>query len=147
MSLPLRVRDYMTKDVLTVTPQTEITQAVQLMIDRDISGVLVVDASGALVGIVTERDCIAVAAAAGYYDDWGGPVEDFMSASVETVAPDDNLADVATRMTSSPHRRFPVMDAGRLVGLISRRDVLRAMGSGSWFAKADRTTRDRGDRP
>jgi CBS domain-containing protein len=137
MNVPLRVRDYMTTKILTVTPQTEITQVVQLMIDRDISGVLVVDARGVLIGIVTERDCIGVAAAAGYYDDWGGPVGDFMSTAVETVAPDDNLADIATRMTSSPHRRFPVIEQGRLVGLISRRDVLRAMGSGSWFTKAD----------
>jgi CBS domain-containing protein len=137
MNIPLRVRDYMTTDLLTVTPQTEITQVVRLMIDRDVSGVLVVDASGKLIGVVTERDCIAVAAAAGYYDDWGGPVEDFMSTAVETVAPDDNLADIATRMTSSPYRRFPVVEQGRLVGLISRREVLRAMGSGSWFAKTD----------
>jgi CBS domain-containing protein len=136
MNVPLRVRDYMTTDVLTVTPRTEITQVVHLMIDRGVSGVLVVDTGGTLVGLVTERDCIAVAAAAGYYDDWGGPVEDFMSTALQTVAPDDNLADVATRMTASPHRRFPVVEHGRLVGLISRRDVLRAMGSGSWFTKS-----------
>jgi CBS domain-containing protein len=139
MNMPLRVRDHMTTDVLTVTPQTEITQVVRMMIDRDVSGVVVVDSNGKVVGIVTERDCIAVAAAAGYYDDWGGPVEDFMSKTVQTVAPDEILADVATRMTSSPHRRFPVVEQGRLVGLISRRDVLRAMGSGSWFTKSDKT--------
>ena len=138
MSVPLRVRDYMTSDVITVGPQVEVTQVVRLLIDRDVSGVLVVDAAGMLVGVVTERDCIRVAAAAGYYDEPGGPVADFMSAPVETVGPDDNLVDVAVRMAASRYRRFPVVVDGRLVGLIGRRDVLRALGSGSWFVRESR---------
>ena len=133
MNVPLRVRDYMTAKVLAVPPHTEIMQVVQLMIEKDVSGVLVVDADGGLMGVVTERDCISVAASAGYYDEWGGPVSEFMSVPVQTVAPDDNLIDVAVRMAASPHRRFPVVADGQLVGLISRRDVLRALGSGSWF--------------
>jgi len=131
------VRDYMTRDLVVVGPRTEITQVVRMLIDHDISGVLVVDAAGTLVGILTERDCLAVASAAGYFDQWGGPAENYMSAPVETVAPDDNLVDVAVRMTDSPHRRFPVLEEGRLVGLLSRRDVLRALGDGSWFVKHD----------
>ena len=133
MNVPLRVRDYMTAKVLAVPPNTEIMQVVQLMIEKDVSGVLVVDADGGLMGVVTERDCISVAASAGYYDEWGGPVSEFMSVPVQTVAPDDNLIDVAVRMAASPYRRFPVVADGQLVGLISRRDVLRALGSGSWF--------------
>jgi CBS domain-containing protein len=135
MNVPLLVRDFMTTELVTVPPQTEITQVVQTLIGEDISGVLVVEESGALAGILTERDCISVASSAGYYDEWGGPVSNFMTTAVETAAPEDNLVDVAVRMTSSPHRRFPVIDEGRVVGLISRRDVLRALGSGSWFAK------------
>jgi CBS domain-containing protein len=137
MSIPLRVRDFMTTELVTVPPQTEITQVVQTLIAEDISGVLVVDESGGLAGILTERDCIAVASSAGYYDEWGGPVSNFMTTAVETAAPDDNLVDIAVKMTSSPHRRFPVIEDDRLVGLISRRDVLRALGSGSWFTKKD----------
>lgn len=133
MKVPLRVRDYMTSEVLAVPPHTEIMQVVQLMIEKDVSGLLVVDADGRLMGVVTERDCISVAVSAGYHDEWGGPVSEFMSAPVQTVGPDDNLIDVAVRMAASPHRRFPVVADGRLVGLLSRRDVLRALGSGSWF--------------
>jgi CBS domain-containing protein len=133
MTIPLRVRDYMTTDLLTVAPDTEITHVVRLLIDRDVSGALVVDATGALLGILTERDCIAAASAAGYYDVWGGPARDYMSSPVETAGPDDNLADIAARMTDSPYRRFPVLEKDRLIGLISRRDVLKAVGSGSWF--------------
>ncbi len=135
MSVSLRVRDYMTTDLVTVGPQIDITQVVQMLIANDISGVLVVSDSGELVGILTERDCIATASSAGYYDELGGPASSFMSAPVETVGPDENLVDVAIRMTDSPYRRFPVLDDGKLVGLISRRDVLRALGNGSWFTK------------
>lgn len=135
MSVALRVRDYMTTDLVTVGPQTDITHVVQILFDNDISGVLVVNDADELVGILTERDCIATASSAGYYDELGGPASAFMSTPVETVAPDENLVDVAIRMTNSIYRRFPVLDDGKLVGLISRRDVLRALGSGSWFAK------------
>jgi CBS domain-containing protein len=134
-TVPLRARDYMTRDLVTVKPDTEITQAVSLMIERDVSGVLVVDDANSLLGILTERDCLAIASTAGYYDEWGGPVADFMSAPVETALAAENLIDIAVRMTNSPYRRYPVMEEGVLVGLISRRDVMRALGSGSWFTK------------
>jgi CBS domain-containing protein len=130
--IPLRVGDYMTSDPLTVSPDTEVNKVVRLLIDNDVSGVVVTDAGGAVVGVVTERDCIAVASAAGYFGQWGGPVSKYMSAPVETVATDDNLVDVAARMAGSRYRRFPVVDQGRLVGLLSRRDVLRAIDNGSW---------------
>ena len=130
--IPLRVRDYMTQDLVTIPPDTEIAQAVHLLIEHDVSGLLVTDGAGGISGVFTERDCIAVAVEAGYYEQWGGPVTNFMSTPVETVAPDDNLIDVATRMATSPHRRFPVVDGGELVGLLSRRDVLRAIEQGSW---------------
>lgn len=135
MNVSLRVRDYMTTELVTVSPQTDITQVVQLLIANDISGVLVVSDTEELVGILTERDCIATASSAGYYDELGGPASAFMSTPVETVAPDENLVDVAVRMTASPYRRFPVLEDRKLVGLISRRDVLRALGDGSWFPK------------
>lgn len=128
----LSVSDYMSRNVITVLPQTEITQVVRMLIEHDISGLIVVNDLGAVVGMVTERDCIAVASAAGYYEEWGGPVERYMATPVETVAPDDGLIDVAARMAASRHRRFPVLEDGRLVGLLTRRDVLRAIEDGSW---------------
>ena len=130
--IPLRVRDYMTRDVITISADTEIAHAVHLLIEHDISGLLVGDGAGGVAGVFTERDCIAAAAQAGYYEQWGGPIADVMSTPVECVAPDDNLIDVATRMAASPHRRFPVVDGGQLVGLLSRRDVMRAIEQGSW---------------
>jgi CBS domain-containing protein len=125
----------MTTDLVTAKPDSELTRVVRTLIDKDISGLLVVDENGKLVGILTERDCLAAATTAGYFDEWGGPVADYMSSPVETVSSGENLIDVAIRMTQSSYRRFPVVDDDRLVGLISRRDVFRALGSGSWFVR------------
>lgn len=133
MNMPLRIRDHMVTDVITVTPDDEIMRVINLLIEHDISGVLVTDASGKLAGIVTERDCIAVASQSGYFDELGGPVRDYMSASVETVGPQDSLMDVAERMADSRYRRFPVVENGQLIGLIARRDVLKVLARGEWF--------------
>ena len=94
-AIPIAVRDYMSTSPVTVTPGTEITQVVHVLIERDISGVIVIDSANAVVGVVTERDCIAAASSADYYGEWGGPVEKFMSSPVECVNPHENLVDVA----------------------------------------------------
>jgi CBS domain-containing protein len=133
MNVPLRVRDYMVTSLVTVSPDTEIMRVIGSLIEHDISGVLVVDADGTLAGIVTERDCIAVASQSGYFDEHGGPVSEFMTTPVETVGPDDSLMDVAVRMATSSHRRFPVVDKGKLIGLIGRRDVLKVLAASGWF--------------
>jgi CBS domain-containing protein len=130
MNLSLKVRDYMTRDVVTVPPNAEITRVVRLLVAKDISGVVVVGPDRAVVGIVTERDCIHTMTNSGYFDQMGGPVSGFMSAPVETVRPEDNVIDVAERLIRSRYRRFPVVQEGRLVGIIARRDVLGALGNG-----------------
>jgi len=135
MNMANRIRDHMATELVTVTPDTEIMRAVHLLVQHDISGMPVVEANARLVGILTERNCIDVALQAGYFDESGGCVADFMSSPVETVDPDDSLMDVADRFRQSSFRRFPVVEDGRLIGLISRRDVLTALRSGAWFSK------------
>ena len=134
-SVPLEVRDYMTANVVTVSPQDEIAVAMKLMIEHDVSGLVVVDSGDHVVGVITERDGIAAATSAGYFEEWGGPVSEYMSSPVDCVAPGENLIDVATRMIESKYRRFPVVESGRLVGVLMRRDVLRALDNGSWFRR------------
>jgi CBS domain-containing protein len=129
----LRVQDYMTRQPFTVRPGDEIMHVVYELAQRDISGVVVVDDDGAVVGILTERDCMRMAVAAGYHDQLGGTVAEFMTTAVHTVAPHDSILDLAELFGRSPFRRCPVVDDGRLVGLICRRDVLRALAEGAWF--------------
>jgi CBS domain-containing protein len=135
MNAANRIRDHMATELVTVTPDTEIMRAVHLLVQHDISGMPVIEVNGRLVGILTERNCIDVALQAGYFDESGGRVADYMSSPVETVGPDDSLMDVADRFRQSSFRRFPVVEDGRLIGLISRRDVLTALRSGAWFSK------------
>jgi len=131
---PQRVREFMATDVMTVTPDTDIMRAVHLLVAKDVSGVPVVDADGRVLGILTERDCIDVALQAGYHDDPGGNVERYMTTPVRTVTPDSSLMDLAEVFASSSFRRCPVVEGDRLVGMIGRRDVLRALAGGSWFS-------------
>ena len=135
MNRALRVRDFMTTELHTVQPDAEIMDAVQRLVDLNVSSLLVVDAAGTLLGILTERDCIDVALQAGYFDEAGGAVRNFMKAPALTVAPDTSMMDLALTFARSPLRRFPVLDGDRLVGLVSRRHVLRALVSGAWFAR------------
>lgn len=130
-----RVRNYMTTDVHTIGPHEEIMRAVYLLVSEDISGLPVVNAEGALVGILTERDCIVVSLQAGYFDELGGTVEQYMSSPVTTVTPEMPLMDLAELFAQSAFRRCPVIEAGVLVGIICRRDVLRALSGGSWFKR------------
>jgi CBS domain-containing protein len=144
MIRPLRVRDFMTTALHTVTPDTEIMDAVQKLVEKNISGLLVLERDGRLAGILTERDCIRVALSAGYFDEGGGRVRDFMTKDVQTFDADTSLMDLADTFARERFRRFPVMDDGQLVGVIARRDVLKALTSGTWFsapAPSERTYR------
>ena len=134
MNVSLRVRDYMATSVVTVDPGVDIMELVHTLVAHDISGAVVVDRDGNLAGIVTERDCIAAAVQAGYFDEFAGTVADFMTRDVETIGPNENLMDVAARMARATHRRYPVIDGGRVIGVLGRRDVLRALRRGTWFA-------------
>jgi CBS domain-containing protein len=132
---PLRVRDFMTADPLTVRAEDPIMAAVKLLVEHDISGVIVVDDDAAPVGILTERDCIRTALQAGYFDESAGTVGHYMTRQLHAVRPDDNLVDVAELFADSPFRRCPVVTEGRLVGIIFRRDVLRALTESAWFGQ------------
>ena len=125
----VRVRDHMTRKLVLLDPDQEISRAAHTLIRHDISGAPVVDRGGRLVGMLTERDCIAVAVQAGYYDTPAGLVRDYMTPDPQWVGPDDNIFELAKRFIGGKYRRYPVVEDGRVVGLISRRDVMRALGA------------------
>ena len=120
-------RDYMTRDVVAVTPDMDLGRAVFVLINGSISGAPVIDVAGHVVGILTEKDCFRVIFEAGYHNGLCGPVSDYMSKGVETIDADSSILEVLERFLRSRYRRFPVVSSGRLVGVISRRDALRAL--------------------
>ena len=121
------VKDYMTKTLVTFKRDTNILDAIHTLVEHRIAGAPVVDDAGNLIGMLSELDCLKVALQAGYYGEYGGPVADYMSGDVMTVNAEMSIVDLAQRFLDSRYRRFPVTDSNRLVGQISRRDVLRAL--------------------
>ena len=122
-----QARQYMSKSLLTLRPDMDVIQAVHLLVEHKISGAPVLDDHGNIVGMLTERDCMEVVLKASYHGELGGQVEQYMSRVVRTVDVDSSLLDLAQMFVNSPYRRYPVMDGNRLVGIISRRDMLRAV--------------------
>lgn len=120
-----KARDYMTGEVVVVTPEMDLIRAALVLLDRSISGAPVVDAAGRVVGILTEKDCFRVVFEARYHNDLCGPVSDYMTTTVETLDADTSMIEVLERFLRSRYRRFPVTSGGQLVGIISRRDALR----------------------
>ena len=125
------IRTYMTRELITLTPEMEINRAMNLLIDNRISGAPVLDANANLVGMLSQKDCLKAALHASYYREWGDTVADYMSDRPESLDADLDLVEAAEAFLASSFRRFPVMSEGRLVGQISRSDLLRAL-SGNW---------------
>lgn len=123
----IAIAGFMATDLITLSPGMEINRAMSILLDNKISGAPVVDARGDLVGILSKKDCLKAALHASYHQDIGGVVADYMSAPVETLDANLDIVEAAERFIASTFRRFPVMREGRLVGQISRADLLRAL--------------------
>lgn len=113
--------DVMTDDVLTVEPDATIADAASAMMDITVGSACVVDAEGALTGIITERDVLRAAASG--RDLNGETVRDWMTADPIAVGPDEPPSQVATTMRERGFRHVPVVDGGELVGIVSMRDL------------------------
>ena len=117
--------DVMTKDVVTCTPQTTITEVAQLMKNEDIGPVLIVDNndSKTLVGIITDRDIVLKVIADGQ-DARTTRVEAAMSKKLVTCRPDDNVDTAMKSMAQFQLRRIPVVGENmKLLGIISQADL------------------------
>ena len=122
------VKDYMTGKLVTFHPETDVLDAIQELVRHGIAGAPVIDDQGNLVGMLSELDCMKIALHAGYHGEWGGPVAEYMTTDTETVEADMSIIDLAQQFLETTYRRYPVVKDHRLIGQISRRDVLRALG-------------------
>jgi|ERR1700693_4782427 len=148
----MRAMDVMTTDVISVGPDTTVQALATLLAERGISGAPVVDSGGHLVGIVSEGDLLhraeigtaqrhrerrrswwldhyASDLARDYIKSHGRTVKDIMTRDVETVTEDTDLGDVAALLEAKRIKRVPVMRDGKIVGIISRANLVRALGS------------------
>jgi citrate synthase len=116
------VADVMTKDVLTASAVEPLAQASARMIARKVGSVVVTDGA-APVGILTERDLVRAAAAGA--DLSNAVVSDWMTAKADTVSSDEDVQNAFDSLNTHGYRHFPVVDDGRLVGVVSIRDMLK----------------------
>lgn len=113
-------------EVATSGEDTRVASAAQLMTERGVGSLVVLGRGGKIAGIVTERDILRRFARHGAQ--LGGmQLAEIMSTPVETVQPDALIEDVLQRMTLKRFRHLPVVDRGRLVGIVSIGDLVKAM--------------------
>lgn len=112
-------KDIMTKEVITIKAYARIYELTKLLADHHISGVPVCDESGKVVGMVTEADLIGLKN--------GTQVKDIMTREVISVSVDTPIEEVAAILHDKKIKRVPVYEQGRLVGIISRADIVAAM--------------------
>lgn len=124
--LPL-VRDHMDKIVHTLDPETEILDAVRFLLEHRVTGAPVVDAENQLLGMLGEKDCMRLISEGVNGDLPDGTVRNYMRTNIRTIAPDMDIYYIAGLFLQDTLRRFPVVEDGKLVGAITRFDLLRAM--------------------
>ncbi len=146
----LTAKDIMTKDVITAKPDTSVEELSKVLMKKEISGVPVVDDSGSLYGIVTENDLISrnkrlhiptvvsFLDAAIYLESskkfeqevkrvTATKVKDICVRKVVTITEETSVADIATLMSERKVYLLPVMKAGKIVGIVGKRDVVKAV--------------------
>lgn len=146
--LGLSARDIMTREVITVRKGASIEEALRLMADKDVSGLIVVDPDGQLEGIITEKDVLLKGQAPvetpklGLYGPWMLPdeviaemyrrsrsttVEQAMTRQVVAYAEDSAVTDIARAMMEHNINRVPIVADKKVIGIVSRGDIVKAM--------------------
>jgi CBS domain-containing protein len=149
----MKVRDVMTTAVTTLRSDTPIQAAAATLVSHGHTAAPVVDSAGALVGVVSEADLVRGRIMP---EGWQVEVEPeavvaaVMSHGVIGATPEDDLADIVARMLDEHLRAMPVLDEGRIVGIVTRRDVLRLvahrqlLSEQAWTARTAMASNDRG---
>ena len=119
----------MLRHPVVVQPDTELFEAIHLILVNRISGVAVVDERRRLLGMLSELDCLGGILTGTYHQIVGGKVRDYMiSDDLDTVSPDDDIMVLAQDMLKKGRRRLPVVDAeGIMLGMVTCRALLKAM--------------------
>lgn len=118
----LKAQDIMTKDVISVRQDTPVEEALELLLAHKITGVPVVEEDMTLVGIVTEKDLLRLFY--GLQSAKGKMVEDFMTQPAVHFEENENLEEICKCLLDVTFRRVPVTEKGKVVGIVSRPDVL-----------------------
>jgi len=118
----LKISAVMNRDVITILPDASLRQAIDLLVEKGITGLPVVDSEGVLLGIITEKDIIE-------YKTHGNvetaKVRDAMNINVQTLPPSAPLKELVSIFSQRGFRRVPIVEDGRVVGIVSRKDIIK----------------------
>ncbi len=136
------VKDYMQANVQAIKADASVREVVEHLLKWNITGAPVVDASMAVVGFVSEQDCIKEMLNSAFYAEDSALVTSIMRCDVLSVTPETSILEIAETMLGNKPKNYPVIEHGRLVGLINRRHILQALKqhSGSYFSPARERT-------
>ncbi len=115
----------MSKQVLTVTMSTPIYDAMNLLVENKVSGLPVVDDDNNLVGLITEKDILRFLLNKDVTTDQY--VSDYVNRNVSTFGPKDSIIVICEFFINNPFRRVPIVDNGKIVGIVARRDIISVM--------------------
>ncbi|HYT57292.1 MAG TPA: CBS domain-containing protein [Verrucomicrobiae bacterium] len=118
-------RDIMTKDIITVSPKTTVRNLALILIKNRISGAPVAGKNGKIVGVVSEADIVTKK---------GKDVKSIMSKKVISVMEETTVEEIAQLMTTHVVKRLPVMNGEKIVGIVSRADIVSAIALGTHVA-------------
>ena len=121
------VQEYMARNIVSFSPSMDVYEAVDMLIKNRVSGAPVVDSDGRVVGVLSEKECLKLLNDSVYHSMPMGSVADYMATEFETISPEDDIFKAAHSLHDKTRRRMPVVRDGRLVGQISRRDLLFAI--------------------
>ena len=116
------------KDLITFSPEQNIVEVIDTILEKRISGAPVLDDQRKLVGMISEKDCLRLIIDRAYHNlpNQASTVERYMTTAVRTVPPNLDVVTAANEFLIAPVRRFPVVEDGILLGQVSRRDILKA---------------------
>ena len=121
----MKVRDAMAKTVSSARKSDKVVDVAQKMKQEDAGFIPVVENGGVVIGVITDRDIVITCIAEGH-DPRGETAEHLMNRKVTTIGPDDDLEDAAGKMERDEIRRLPVVENGRLVGVLSHGNLVQA---------------------
>ncbi len=122
----ITARNIMTRKVISLTPDQDLFEVMGLLVKNKTSGAPVVDRNGRYLGVFSEKSSISLLMDAAERGTPTNRIEAFIDTDAATVSPDSGLLSIAQMFMSTHYRRLPVLERGRVIGLISRRDVLKA---------------------
>lgn len=145
----MKIKEIMTKEVITVAPETKVREVASILGEKKIGGVPVIDKTGEIVGIITESDLFikekgipfSVVKIPHLFNQWVEPRKlatiyheidthkagDVMSSPVVTISPEEEVGEAASLMFEHDISRLPVVENNRLVGIITRSDIIKLM--------------------